>query len=77
MDELRRSVGTISVESGVNTWHRLIRHRRFDRLWVLVHPVIACEGDRLFARTRQQQPLKLADSKTYRNGVVGLHYQKI
>lgn len=76
MDRLRSRFGNISVESGVKTWQRCIKHRLFDHLWVLVHPVIASEGDRLFAQARQQQPLKLVNSKTYQNGVVGLHYRK-
>jgi dihydrofolate reductase len=76
MDKLKRTAGRISVESGVKTWQRCIKHRLFDHLWVLVHPVIASEGDRLFAQARQQQPLKLVNSKTYQNGVVGLHYRK-
>lgn len=76
MDKLKSSFGKISVESGVKTWQRCIQHQLFDGLWVLVHPVIASEGDRLFALAIRQQHLKLASSKTYQNGVVGLHYQK-
>ena len=77
MDKLKSSAGRISVESGVRTWQRCIKHRLFDRLWVLVHPVIASEGDKLFALAQQQQPLKLVNSKTYQNGVIGLHYEKV
>mgnify|MGYP000879844381 CR=1 FL=1 len=64
------------MESGIRTWHRCLRHDLFDALWVLVHPVIAGEGDRLFDAARGQRRLKLTDSKTYQNGVVGLRYQK-
>jgi dihydrofolate reductase len=77
MEKLKSKFGKLSVESGVKTWQRCIKHRLFDELWVLVHPVIASEGDRLFALARQQQPLKLVNSKTYQNGVVGLHYRKV
>ncbi|MFB5675976.1 dihydrofolate reductase family protein [Paenibacillus terreus] len=76
MEKLKNKFGKISVESGVKTWQRCIQHRLFDELWVLVHPVIAAEGDKLFALANAQQPLKLVKSKTYQNGVLGLHYQK-
>lgn len=76
MTKLKNEIGKISVESGVKTWQRCIQHRLFDELWVLVHPVIASEGDRLFALANGQQHLKLVNSKRYRNGVMGLHYQK-
>ena len=73
---LKRGTGRISVEGGLKTWHRCIRHGLFDTLWLLVHPVIAAEGDRLFASAREQQALKPVDCKTYRNGVVGLRCQR-
>jgi hypothetical protein len=38
--------------------------------------VIAGEGDRLFPDGIGRQSLRLADNKTYRNGVVGLLYRK-
>jgi len=76
MEKLKSNVGRISVESGVKTWQRCIQHQLFDELWVLVHPVIAAEGDKLFALANVQQSLKLVKSKTYQNGVMGLHYRK-
>ncbi|GIO29554.1 MULTISPECIES: dihydrofolate reductase family protein [Paenibacillus] len=72
----KKEAGRISVESGVRTWKSFIEHDLYDDLWLLVHPVIAAAGERLFALAGQQQPLQLADAKTYSNGVVGLHYKK-
>ena len=66
----------ISVESGVRTWQFFIEHGLYDELWLLVHPVIAAAGERLFALAGQQQSLQSTEAKTYSNGVVGLHYKK-
>lgn len=76
MVNLKNKFGKISVESGVKTWQRCIQHQLFDGMWVLIHPVIAAEGDKLFAFANTQQPLRLLRSKTYRNGVMGLYYQR-
>lgn len=77
MDKLKGTTGNISVESGAATWQRFIQHDLYDRLWLFVHPAIASEGERLFALASHQQRLKLAGSKTYQNGVIGLEYLKV
>lgn len=64
MEKLKNKFGKISVESGVKTWQRCIQHQLFDGLWVLVHPVIAAEGDKQFALANTQQPLELVKCKT-------------
>ncbi|WP_178023499.1 dihydrofolate reductase family protein [uncultured Paenibacillus sp.] len=73
---LKNQVNHISVESGVRTWQSFIQQGLYDVLWLFVHPVIASEGEHLFASADKQQSLRLIRSKTYRNGVVSLHYQK-
>lgn len=76
MEQLRQREGrSISVESGAKTWQLLIRDSLFDDLWVFVHPVVAAQGERLFADAAAKLPLRLKDSKIYRNGVVGLYYE--
>ncbi|MET3549763.1 dihydrofolate reductase [Paenibacillus favisporus] len=65
----------ISVESGVKTWQTFIEHGFYDKLWLLVHPVVASQGEQLFALAGQRQSLQLTQTKTYSNGVVGLQYQ--
>ncbi|WP_248925008.1 dihydrofolate reductase family protein [Paenibacillus hamazuiensis] len=76
LEDLKKRRNRISVESGVKTWQSFIQNDLYDELWLLVHPVIASQGDRLFALAGKQQPLRLTRSKTYENGVIGLHYQK-
>lgn len=72
----KKEARRISVESGVRTWQSFIEHDLYDKLWLLVHPVIAAAGERLFALAGQQRSLRLTGAKTYSNGVVGLHYKK-
>ncbi|WP_327077656.1 dihydrofolate reductase family protein [Kroppenstedtia eburnea] len=76
VENLKHHASKISVESGIKTWQRFIQHDFFDDLWLLVHPVIVSQGERLFAEAEKQTPMKLNSSKTYQNGVVGLWYQK-
>ncbi|MFK7696762.1 dihydrofolate reductase family protein [Paenibacillus sp. HJGM_3] len=73
---LKNTAGTISVESGLKTWQLFLEHELFDDLWVFVHPAIASQGERLFGSSDKQHNLQLTSSKTYRNGVLGLYYQK-
>lgn len=76
LEALKSRVNRISVESGVKTWQSFIHSGLYDELWLLVHPVIASRGERLFDLANKQQSLRLIRSKTYKNGVVGLHYQR-
>lgn len=76
LTRLKNESGTISVESGVRTWQRMIQQDLFDELWLFVHPVIASQGDRLFALAGQRLPLTMVGNKTYRNGVIALTYRK-
>ncbi|MCM2998389.1 dihydrofolate reductase family protein [Paenibacillus cellulositrophicus] len=71
----KNAVQRISVESGVKTWQTFIEHGFYDKLWLLVHPVVASQGEQLFALAGQRQSLQLTQTNTYSNGVVGLQYQ--
>lgn len=76
MRALINAGGTISVESGLNTWQLFLRHRLYDELWMFVHPAVAAEGERLFESSGKPDALRLIGSKAYRNGVVGLYYSR-
>lgn len=76
LNDLKNHGKRISVESGVKTWQSFIQQDLYDELWLLIHPVIAHRGERLFAHADNQQSLRLCRTKTYRNGVLGLYYQK-
>ncbi|MBW7455150.1 dihydrofolate reductase family protein [Paenibacillus sepulcri] len=78
IEKLKNSDGkNISVESGVKTWQLFLHHDLFDELWLFVHPVVAAQGERLFADAGTKFSLHLSSTKIYKNGVVGLQYQKI
>lgn len=76
IEKLKAGPGIISVESGVKTWQLFIQNDLFDDLWLLIHPVIASEGEKLFALAKKRMTMSLTDHKRYPNGVVGLYYQK-
>lgn len=76
IEKLKKQVNQISVESGVKTWQSFIKFNLFDELWLLVHPVIVSRGERLFTYADKLQSLHLKNTKTYKNGVVSLHYKK-
>ncbi|MCI0553208.1 MAG: dihydrofolate reductase family protein [Anaerolineae bacterium] len=63
------SIGGLNIASQVAQWNLI------DEYHFVVHPVIAGEGPRLF-ETRKNLTLKLVGSKTFRSGVVVLHYKK-
>jgi dihydrofolate reductase len=78
IEDLKKMDGkNISVESGVKTWQLFLQNSLFDELWLLVHPVIAAHGEKLFMDVGTEFSMQLSNSKIYKNGVVGLHYQKI
>jgi dihydrofolate reductase len=63
------SIGGLNIASQVAHWD-LIDEYRF-----VVHPIIAGKGPRLFGSVNNLT-LKLVGTKTFRSGVVALHYKK-
>ncbi|SHF27467.1 Dihydrofolate reductase [Seinonella peptonophila] len=76
VEKLKNDAEFISVESGVKTWQLFIRDNLFDDLWILVHPIVVSQGERLFSLAEKQSALNLMKTKTYKNGVLGLYYKK-
>ena len=63
------SIGGLNIASQVAQWDLI------DEYHFVVHPIIAGKGPRLF-ETDKNFTLKLVGSKTFRSGVVALHYKK-
>jgi dihydrofolate reductase len=63
------SVGGLNIASQVAQWDLI------DEYHFVVHPIIAGKGPRLFESTKNRT-LKLVGAKTFRSGVVALHYTK-
>jgi dihydrofolate reductase len=77
IENLKKSGGkNISVEAGVKTWQLFLQSSLFDEILLLIHPIVAGQGKKLFADVGAKAPMQLKNSKVYENGVVGLHYQK-
>jgi dihydrofolate reductase len=74
--ELHRSttVGKVLVPGSISVVRQLLEAEELDELRMLVHPVIAGAGRRIFADRARQQPLQLRDSQTFPTGVVRLIY---
>ena len=64
------SIGALNIASQVAQWNLI------DEYHFVVHPIIAGEGPRLF-ESGGKHALELIDSKTFRSGVVALHYKNI
>ncbi len=62
-------IGGLSIASQVAEWNLI------DEYHFVVHPIIAGNGPRLFASAKNLA-LNLAGLKTFRSGVIALHYKK-
>ncbi len=65
--------GNLSV-GGISLIQTFMNLKMVDEYWLLVQPVIWGQGKRLFAGVSDRFDYMLADSKTFRSGVVVLHY---
>ena len=63
------AIGSLKIASQAAEWDLI------DEYHLVFHPVIAGKGPRLF-ETDKSFTLKLVGSKTFRSGVVALHYRK-
>ena len=63
------AIGSLNIASQVAGWDLI------DEYHLVFHPVIAGKGPRLFESV-ENLTLKLVGSKTFRSGVIALHYKK-
>jgi dihydrofolate reductase len=66
------AIGSLSIAS------QLSQRGLIDEYHFVVHPVVAGKGPRLFETVDLQERLllKLIDTKTFRSGVIALHYKR-
>jgi dihydrofolate reductase len=75
---LRQQPGQdISVGASGTLVRFLLAEGLLDELSLLVHPVVVGAGRRLFEGDLDQIPLKLLESRAFRNGVVALRYARV
>ncbi|MCW4469457.1 dihydrofolate reductase family protein [Flavobacterium sp. MFBS3-15] len=74
--QLKQEEGRAILTGGVDVPSQLMQMGLIDEYHVVVHPVIAGEGRRLFDGTSlpEQLELKLAESKVFGSGHVALRY---
>ena len=76
--KLKQEQGKSILTGGADIPEQLIQLGLVDEYRILVHPVIAGEGRRLFEGIDLQEKLKLklVESKVLKSGAVALHYLK-
>jgi len=72
--KLKKQSGRDISVGGISIVQEFMRHGLIDECWLLVHPVVAEKGRRLFAGLENTIDLKLIDTLTFQSGVVVLHY---
>ncbi len=76
--KLRREGGKDLVVVGSGTLvAALLRAGLIDEYYVRVRPIILGAGKPLFLDPGARHPLKLISESTFKNGVIGMHYQPL
>ncbi len=68
-----RSAGNISL-GGISISQQFMKLGLIDEYWLVVHPVVAGKGKRLFDGLNEKMQLKLVGTKVFGSGVLVLHY---
>ena len=77
LTEFKRQPGQdITVGASATLVRFLLAERLLDELRLLVHPVLAGTGRRLFEEGSARVPLTLLESRSHRNGVMMLRYAR-
>jgi dihydrofolate reductase len=73
---LKAQPGGDMVLGGADLAAAFMRHDLIDEFRLYLHPVILGRGRRLFESSDESRQLRLAETRTFGNGVVLLHYQR-
>ncbi|MFL5814460.1 MAG: dihydrofolate reductase family protein [Bdellovibrionia bacterium] len=71
---LKETDGKNLFIGGIKLSGSLMAHGLIDEYWLLVHPVVAGKGRRLFENVNDKLKLRLVASRVFKSGVVALHY---
>jgi dihydrofolate reductase len=78
-DEIKKlkqqSGKNVGVSGSPGLVHSLLQQDLLDELTLLIHPVVAGKGKRLFKDGSELKRMQLVDSKTTRTGVIAATYQ--
>ena len=75
--ELKARPGGDMVLGGANLASSFMRHDQIDEYRLYVHPVVLGRGNPLFKPLDATIDLRLAETRTFGNGVVLLRYQRL
>ncbi len=67
-------LGTVLIPGSISIVRELLSLGELDELRLLIHPVLAGTGRRVFAADAGMQPLELLDAQTFDSGVLRLIY---
>lgn len=84
-DHLSDNINRIKQQDGKNILifgsprasQSLLNEGLIDEFWLFVNPIILGKGMPLFKDVTGTTTLKLVESKTFGNGVIALHYEKL
>ncbi len=67
----------IYCDGGAETVQRLLQEDLIDELIISLIPILLGDGIRLFDKSFQEQKLQLIKSKSFKKGLVQLHYKVV
>src|SRR5207237_9630938 len=73
---LKAQAGGDLVLSGADLAAAFMRHDLIDEFRIYVHPIVIGRGKPLFQPSDAELPLRLAETRTFSNGVVLLRYER-
>jgi dihydrofolate reductase len=74
---LKETEGKDLFIGGIELAGSFMSHDLIDEYWLLVHPVVAGKGRRLFESVNEKLKLRLVESMVFKPGVVALHYVSV
>jgi dihydrofolate reductase len=77
VEELKRNAGGDLVVGGAILGRSFMRHDLVDEYRIYVHPIVLGRGRRLFEPAEEAIGLRLAEARTFGNGVVLLRYDRL
>jgi dihydrofolate reductase len=78
MDKLKKRPGKNILLFGSPSIARFfMQHNLIDEYYININPILLGSGIPLFNNKIERIKLKILEAKTYKSGVVGLHYERI
>jgi dihydrofolate reductase len=72
--KLKATEGKNLFVGGIKLANSFMSKGLIDEYWLVVHPVLAGKGRRLFEVEQEKSKLRLAESRVFKSGAVVLHY---